>query len=298
MAWTTFHTHCSYCDGTDTLDNYLKKAVALEMPSYGVSCHAPMPSTLPWTMPEPKLPDYLSEIRRLRTQWQNEIELYAGLEIDFVPGLSWWDQIGPLYRDLDYVVGSIHLVDTFDDGRPWEIDGSHETFLEGLRQIFKGDIRAAVSRYFELTRWMVMLENPDLVGHLDKIKIQNVGGFFFSETESWYRHEIDKTLKVIANTGAIVEVNTRGLYTGKSLDLYPSQWVLERIHAMNIPISLNSDAHHPNEIIGGFDFAAKILRKIGFKKVCSLIEGKWREVPFSEKGLDLPWKKGNKSQSA
>lgn len=280
------------------MDAYLKKAVAAGMHAYGFSSHAPLPVDSTWAMQEDRLPDYLAEIRRLRTEWQNDIEVYAGLEIDFLPGLSWWDQIGPLYRDLDFVIGSIHYVDTFDDGRPWEIDGSHEVFLEGLRQIFKGDIRAAVTRYFELTRWMVMLENPDVIGHLDKIKIQNVGGFYFSETESWYRHEIDKTLKVIATTGASIEVNTRGLYSGKSLDLYPSQWVLERIHAMNIPVTLNSDAHAPNEVTAGFDFAAKILHKTGIKKLKVLLDGKWIDVGYDENGLDLPWKKGNKSQSA
>lgn len=297
MTWTNYHSHCSYCDGTSSLERYIEQAVEAGMHSYGVSCHGPMPLDIPWAMKKSALSDYLSEFLRLRAKWQNQIELYVGLEIDFVPGNSWWDQIGPLYRDLDYVIGSVHLVDAFDDGRPWEVDGSRDKFVEGLDQIFGGDVRAAVSRYYELTRWMVMLENPEVVGHLDKIKLHNINGRYFDETESWYRQEIDKTLKVISNMGSIVEVNTRGLYTGRSLDLFPSHWVLERIHSLGIPITLSSDAHAPKEVKAGFEFAAKMLHRIGFRKMSIMSGGKWRRVSFDADGLDLHWhgKAGNRT---
>ena len=59
--------------------------------------------------------------------------------------------------------------------------------------------------------------------------------------------------------GCIVEVNTRGLYSGKCLDLYPSQWILERMHALDIPITLNSDSHRGEEITAGYAFAARML---------------------------------------
>ena len=298
MFWTNYHSHCSYCDGADPIENYVREAVSKGMHAYGVSSHGPVPFELDWSIRQEKIGEYLADIQRLQTEWQNHIEIYAGLEIDFIPGLSWWDQIGPQYRELDYVIGSVHLVDSFDDGRPWEVDGDHAVFREGLKQIFKDDARAAVTRYFELVRWMVMLENPDIVGHLDKIKIQNIGGQYFSETAPWYRQEIEKTLKVIANMGAIVEVNTRGLYSGKTLDLYPSQWVLERIYALGIPITLNSDAHRPEELTAGFEFASQILRNIGFKQLTILRDGKWRQVSFNDDGLDVHWRPKGESQSA
>ena len=298
MTWTNYHSHSSYCDGTATVDRLVEQAVSEGLHAFGISSHGPLPLPVSWAMQENRLPDYIADFVKLRNKWQNEIELYLGLEVDFVPGHSWWDQIGPLYRDLDYVIGSVHLVDTFDDGRPWEIDGTREEFEMGLQQIFRGDVRAAVSRYFELTRWMLMLENPDILGHLDKIKVQNAQGGYFSETDSWYRQEIDKTLRVAANMGVMVEVNTRGLYTGQSLDLYPSQWILERILDLGIPIVLNSDAHDPKEITAGFRFAGKILRKIGFQKLNVLSEGRWQEVRFSKNGLELPWQHGQKNRTA
>jgi histidinol-phosphatase (PHP family) len=50
------------------------------------------------------------------------------MEVDYIPG-----SIGPkskaiLDAKLDYTVGSVHFVDSFPDGRGWEIDGSHQVF--------------------------------------------------------------------------------------------------------------------------------------------------------------------------
>lgn len=280
------------------MDRFIKKAVAEGLHAYGFSSHGPLNLDISWPMKRGQLADYVSNFQKLRTEWQNHIELYLGLEIDFLPGSTWWDQIGSLYRELDYVIGSIHLVDAFEDGRPWEIDGDHSLFEEGLEKIFEGNVQAAISRYYELVRWMLLLENPEILGHFDKIKIHNRGGRYFSESDDWYRAEIDKTLKVARNMGTIIEVNTRGLYTGKSLELYPSHWILERIHSMGLPITLSSDAHAPEEVSAGFEFASKILRKIGFERVSVLLGGKWTAVPFGDAGLVLPWKQDGASRTA
>lgn len=267
---------------------------------YGFSSHAPLPLDRPWTMRKDELGRYLQHLKILRSKYEEEIEVAIGMEIDYLPGVSWWDFYGSALRSLDYTIGSVHLVESFEDGTPWEVDGSHEMFVDGLERIFKGDVKTAVSRYYELTRWMIMLENPDVVGHLDKIKLQNVAGNHFQETEEWYKREVEKTLKVIANTGTIVEVNTRGLYTGKTLDLYPSQWVLERIHAMRIPIMLNSDGHKPNEVCAGFELAARVLNKIGFKELMIWESGLWKSVRFDENGLQHLWnlRSGRRSRPA
>lgn len=300
MFWTNFHSHTTFCDGAEPPESYLHQAAEVGLVSYGFSSHAPVPASVSWAMAPERLPHYLAEVRRLQNTWQNRLEIYAGLEIDFVPGLSWWDQIGPLYRELDYTIGSVHLVDQFPDGRAWEIDRDLPHFLAGLDTIFKGDVQAAVTRYYELVRWMVLLENPDIVGHMDKIKLHNSGGLFFSETDNWYRNEIEKTLKVIANMGSILEVNTRGLYSGATLDLYPSQWILERACAMRIPVTLSSDAHHPKEVIAGFRVTGKILRNIGFRSIRVLTGGKWQDVPIDPSGLgvELPWDTDANPQSA
>jgi len=205
--------------------------------------------------------------------------------VDFVPG-----KLGPQHPSikslaLDYCIGSVHFVDTFPDGTGWEIDGTHQVFLRGVQEIFGGNIRQAVSRYYQLTRQMVQQEPPTMVGHLDKIKIQNEGGRLFSEAEPWYQQEILATLQAIARAGLLLEVNTRGIYRQKTPELYPSRWILVQARNLQIPLVLNSDAHHPEEITEQFSYAAGVLAGVGFTHLHSLHENRWQPFRFTPQGL-------------
>ena len=157
--------------------------------------------------------------------------------------------------------------------------------IYGLEKIFKNDFKAAFTRYFELTREMVRNSPPTIVGHLDKMKIQNPQNKFFDEKENWYQHEVKETIKEIKDSGAIIEVNTRGIYQKKTIDTYPSPWILELIHEENIPITISSDAHHADDLINQFGSTATMLKKIGFKKIHILYQGEWKPFTFNENGI-------------
>lgn len=281
--WSNFHTHSHYCDGKGSPEDYVVKAKALDIKSLGFSSHAPLPFTCNWCMKTGRFGHYLSTVRSLQ-KTNTDLEIYAGLEIDFIPSV-----VSPksFQHDLDYTIGSIHFVESIDRDRRWEIDGTHTHFLEGLEKIFNNDIRAAIIRYYELTREMIMHSAPDIVGHLDKIKIQNIGGKFFHEDDAWYRQEISKTLDVIEREGSIVEVNTRGIYQKKSTTTYPSPWIIEQMHRRNIPLTLSTDAHHPDDLINEFPESAQMLYHIGYRELMTLRGGQWKSYPFTADGLDI-----------
>lgn len=280
--WVNYHSHSHYCDGAGTLQDYIDQAAISNLSCIGFSSHAPVPFDCTWCMKIEKLPRYIQEIESLKLA-QSSLQLYKGLETDYIPGM-----VSPhTYKDLlDYTVGSIHFVEKLPGGKPWEIDNTHQVFLEGFEKIFKNKIRDVIHRYYELTREMIQNACPDVVGHLDKIKIQNKSGLFYKEDEAWYREEVTKTLDVIGSTNAIIEVNTRGLYQKKSDTPYPSPWILEIIHKRNLPITLSSDAHHPRDIVNQFTETAALLSKIGFTKLHILKDGFWQPVSFNQHGID------------
>jgi histidinol-phosphatase (PHP family) len=279
--WANFHSHNKYCDGKGELSDYLESAKKNNVVVLGFSSHAPLPFDSKWAMNKENLPLYLKEISKLQSE-ASGIDIYKSLEIDFIPGV-----ISPFdhKEELDYLIGSIHFIDQFADGRHWEIDGQHSLFLEGLEQIFNNNFRDAIVRYFELTREMVYSSAPDIIGHLDKIKIQNVQGKFFNESDSWYKEEVLRTLKLIDQAELIVEVNTRGIYQKKSNETYPSKWILEIIRQKDIPITLSSDAHHPDDLINTFPQTAKQLHDLGFTHLSVFRDGRWKKTPFNENGL-------------
>lgn len=273
--WANFHTHSDFCDGKAPLQEYLQQPLI----SLGFSSHAPLPFQSPWCMKPHDLERYFNEINQLKATH----EVYAGLEVDFIP-----DEISPAdFPQADFTVGSIHFIDSFDDGRRWEIDGLHTLFLDGLQHIFRNDIKEVMVRYYELTRQMLENSPPTILGHLDKIKIQNIDQKFFSEEDAWYRQEIKNLITTLKKTNTIVEVNTRGIYQKKSTTTYPSPWILELIHEANLPVTISSDAHHPRDLVNEFSTAAHMLLQIGFKKISILHEGAWKEVIFNENGISL-----------
>jgi histidinol-phosphatase (PHP family) len=278
--WSNFHTHSKYCDGQGELADHLQAAREKNLGTLGFSSHAPVPFDCKWCMKEEKFATYLSDIKALASN-EREIEIYSGLEIDFIPGI-----VSPAqFRNrLNYTIGSIHFIDSFE-GKPWEIDGAHEVFKEGLRKIFKGNIQSAVTRYYELTRQMVAESQPDILGHLDKIKIQNRPDTPIEEGDSWYKQEILKTLSVIKTSDVIVEVNTRGIYQKKTSFTYPSPWILEKMFESKIPITLSSDAHRPDDLVREFTSTAELLNDIGFKNLSILKDGIWKQMPFNQHGI-------------
>jgi histidinol-phosphatase (PHP family) len=278
--WSNYHSHCNYCDGKGTLADFATKGRELNLLSMGFSSHAPVPFDVKWAMKKEELPQYLADIELLRRG--SPIELYKGLEVDYVPG-----KVSPNdFKDqLDYTIGSIHFVEYLNNGRPWEIDGSPIVFKEGLREIFNNDYRAAVMRYFELTREMIDKACPTIVGHLDKIKIQNHDGEFFSESDPWYQHEVTETLNKIADAGAIVEINTRGIYQKKSHTTYPSPWIIELMRLRHIPITVSSDAHQTEDLTNQFQETAALLFTLGYRKISILRDGSWEPVNLTPNGL-------------
>jgi len=282
MPLTNYHSHTHYCDGKSAPEVYIKAAIKQGLKAYGFSSHAPLPFPCKWAIPRPKIKDYLVEIQELKEQYAGQIEIYLGLEVDYIPGRITPKNTFIRRLDLDYTIGSVHFVGNWSDGKPFQADGTHAQFLKGLREIYKNDVQKLMSNYFKITRDMVALACPDVVGHLDKLKIHNEKGQLFSEQSDWYIFEVLKTLEIIKKAGAILEVNTRGIYKKKTTELYPSKWVLEYAHHMQIPICLNSDAHHPNEITKGLENAIEVLKTIGFEERMVLLGGEWQAVGIDE----------------
>lgn len=273
MTWSNFHGHCHYCDGKYAPEEHVKSAIAQGMPVLGISSHSPVPFATSWNMKVDRLPDYLEELRDLRERYRDQIQLCIGMEVDFIPETVSVSSPWIKEAELDYTVGSIHFVDAFADGTPWEVDGPHECYLKGMKEIFGASSHQAIERYYALTREMVQTQCPDVVGHMDKIKMQSEGETLFSETEAWYQQAVLQTLEEIRDAGAIVEVNTRGNYKKRDGGTYPSPWILEQIYAMGIPICLNSDAHLPEELTRDFVETAVLLQQMGFRELMSCGRG-------------------------
>ncbi len=269
MIKYNFHTHSKYDDGTEALEEYVKAAIDKGMAAIGFSGHSPLPFDNEWSIASKDYPEYVAEMKRLQEKYKDHLDIYTGLELDYIPGYS--DNFRAFIEGagLDYCIGSVHLVmkpGSNDPGDIWFIDGPREGYLEGIRRIYDGDARRAVEAFYEQQREMVATQRPDIIGHLDKVNMHNNGTLFDTESE-WYRSAIDRLLDTIAAHGTIVELNTRGVYTGKTSEYFPGRVMLEKCQEKNIKVMVNADAHHPSQLDQHFEEAVALLKDMGFRKM-------------------------------
>jgi histidinol-phosphatase (PHP family) len=273
-----FHTHTRHCDGNFEPMDYAVAALRKGMPRIGFSGHNPVPFPTEWTMPEASLPSYLQTVRDAKARCAGRLEIYLGIEADYIPGVTSPD--APWIRDLglDYVLGSVHFVAPLDGRYTWTVDGTPEEMESGLHGCFHGDVRSLVERYYALVAEMAEETRPDIIGHIDVVKKNNRRGRWFREDAWWYREAVLGALKAIRRSGSVMEINTGGIVRNTSGALYPSEWILREARALGIPVMVNADAHRPEHIDGWFAQAVQVLRDLGFTAIRQLTPDGWTDT--------------------
>jgi len=268
MNLFNLHTHTHFCDGKNPPEEYVIQAIELGFHTLGFSGHAPVPFENHFAIKEEKLETYFQSIRDLSLIYKDSIQILLALEIDYIPGITKNFDDFRKQGNLDYVIGGVHLIKNQDQKELWFIDGPvQEKFDDGLKTIFNGHARRGVEAYYNQLLEMIAIQKPDIIAHLDKIKMHNKERFFSIE-EQWYKDLVWKTLKYIAaETNCIVEVNTRGLYKKRCDTFFPEPEILEHIHHLKIPITLSSDAHKPDELNKYYNEAIALLKDIGFNEI-------------------------------
>jgi len=286
--WSLFnlHTHSKFCDGSGEPEEYVKTALEKGFHTIGFSSHAPVPFKNNFAIKnDVELQKYCETIRDLQFRYKDRISIWLALECDYIDGISRDFQEFRQICRLDYTIGSVHLVRNGNDDDLWFIDGPKvESYDEGIKNVFGGDVRKAISTYYQQLNRMILTQKPDIIGHFDKIKMHNQNRYF-REDDPWYRKLVMESLDIIEQSGAIIEVNTRGIYKKRCNDLYPGQWILKEIIKKDLSITLSADAHRPEEIDGYYVDALKILRDIGFKNLVYFKEDGWKHQVMGHKPI-------------
>lgn len=277
MNLTNYHSHCSFCDGRAPLEEFVKEAISQGFYSYGVSSHAPLPFPTQWTMEWGQMEAYLDEFKNLRSKYADEIELYVGLEIDYLneesnPSVASFTEL-----PLDYRIGSVHLL--YDAaGEVVDIDCSPAMFKERVDRHFNGDVLRVVRMYFDRLFRMVELGGFDILGHADKMHYNASYYHPGLLDEPWYEALMKDYFSLVASRGYLVEINTKAYDSLGTF--YPNSRYWELMKEYQIKVLVNSDAHYPERINAGRMEALRLLQAKGFATVAELHQGSWREVPI------------------
>lgn len=277
MTKANFHMHTHFCDGKNSPEDYVLLALEKGMTAIGFSTHAPVPIENKWNMRIEMLPNYITEIARLKQKYANKIEIYTGFEMDYLI-TDTKQRIFSYINKADYTIGSVHYLYAAKNKKYCCIDGSVSDVAATFKEFADGDSKLCVNAYYQEIIRIIHEFKPDIIGHLDVIKKQNKNNIYFSEKENWYINLVNKVLDEVAHAGVIIEVNTGGITRGFLTETYPSTWILNEILKRKIPIIISSDAHKAEDIDSYFSETVQKLRALGFTQQKTFCANKWIDV--------------------
>ncbi|GIP30014.1 histidinol-phosphatase [Paenibacillus sp. J23TS9] len=243
----THHNRCGHAHGS--IRDYINAAVEKGMPYIGISDHTPLfaetddhPSPEA-SMAKSEFPEYIREVLALKQEFAGQIEVFLGVEADFLP-----DHVD-LYRSIlhaypfDYIIGSVHDFDgvSLYDTRHWE-QLSPEGKLELKNSYYSYIAQSAKSGLY------------DILGHVDALNR------YFPGYDKLRTEMADYTLSTIAAHDIVIEINS-------SDELWvPDGWLLERALHFGVKVTFGSDAHEPSSVGEYFNEIRKHLIEIGYRE--------------------------------
>lgn len=221
--------------------------------------------------------NYLKECRTLVDENRDKIELYLGLEIDYLndeynPSIKYFKNL-----PLDYRIGSVHFLEV-GENHYIDMDCGAELFRENIQKYFSNDYEEAISRYFEAQRKLISVGGFDFIGHCDKISKNasaNARGILDS---SFYESQVHNYFEYVAENNQMLEINTKA-YANKGM-FFPNIEHFSLLRELEIPVMVNSDSHRPHLINSGRKEGLKALHAAKFENVMELTGGVWTETPI------------------
>ncbi|MGM0623484.1 MAG: histidinol-phosphatase [Campylobacterota bacterium] len=251
------HNHTTRCNhASGTMQQYILRAIELQIDIFGFSEHAPMEYDQKYRMGFDQLGGYFAEIATLQQQYGKDIEILKALEVDYLPGFM---DKRVLEAKVDYLIGSVHFLNG------WGFDNPE--FIGGYKD---KDIDSIYKEYFSAIEKMAQTELFDVVGHLDLIKV------FGYKPQGDIKDIVYGALKAIQKSQMVIELNSAGIKKPVK-EPYPSKEILQMAHDLGIAITFGSDAHSVDQVGFGYEQTKALAREVGYRK-CTLFRNRKPQV--------------------
>ena len=272
MLKANYHTHTTFCDGDNTAQEMVDRALELGFYHLGFSGHMDEEIHMDWSA-------YVAEVQRLRAAYADRLDILCGVELDTLydpaccPG-------------AEYVIGSTHYVDVdVPFGRA--IDYSAEVSQRLVDECFGGDWYRMCRAYYELEAQVYDRTRCTFVGHFDLITRFNDDLHAFDEEDPRYVKPALEAMEHLVSQGVSFEINCGAHNRGRKAELYPRRSLLTALHDMGGEIFINSDAHQTGCLNGSFDVAVERARTCGFTHVNVLVHDVHGTPVVRQLALDL-----------
>lgn len=219
-----FHVHSWRCGHAENISDeaYIKKAISLNASSIYFTDHAPFPGDpFGHRMKYEQLKEYIDTLKTLKIQYKDIINVYIGLEIEYLPSFSSYYYDLKSNNDLDLLVLGQHIS---------ELSPGHYSFMDGYKYdtwkiLFEGLYEGTKTKLF------------DVVVHPDRVyKNENSWTFQMNCSVLKYINLLKKINVPIEKN--LASIRSNGLFRPEFWKLVPD----------NYPIVVGCDAHFLDEL--------------------------------------------------
>lgn len=247
MLMMDYHLHSRFSkDGESSVDELCRAAREKGFSHIAITDHHDIRNGK-WEIAD--LDGYVAEIRRMRPLYQ-DIDIAAGIEMDFRP--ETWEQarVIPERLGLDFALLSLHFIDGVDPYLPefFEHRTQHEGYALYLERM-AGMIRAT--------------EGPWVLSHLTYVS--KFARFPDPQMRyADYSEQLDEILRLAVGKGYGLEVNASGIKNNAGL--LPGADILKRFRELGgETVTVGSDAHGAANLGRWAAEAAEAARQAGYR---------------------------------
>ncbi|SDW70362.1 histidinol-phosphatase (PHP family) [Marinococcus luteus] len=252
------HIHSPFCPhgSRDSFHDYIEACIKNGIKTISFTEHAPLPEgfTDPVpdkdsAMPAAQLDQYLQDLSSLQSEYNSDITIKKGLEVDFIEGFEkkteqFMNTYGP---ELEDCILSSHFIklnseyicidfspDHFD--RYVRLSGSPQKAAELYYSAVLRSIQAPLGKY-----------TPNRIGHMTLIRKFHKN----YEYDFLDQNAIEAILQEVKSRGFELDVNGAGTIKERCLEPYPHPSVIQSAVRMGIPLVYGSDAHASSGLLAG-----------------------------------------------
>lgn len=254
-----YHTHSEYCGHAEgTLQNYIEAAIALNLTDLGFAEHAPFPGNpFGMRMDFNTLPDYISELKKHKKTYANQINLHIGLEIEYLDAYASYYPLLLSEYGIEYLIMGQHFFigpdkkcyNLYDNSFPSDYLVNHsQNMIKGMN-----------------TGFFKYIAHPDLMF------IRDYG------MDDGCKKAISALVEGAANGHHILELNANGFRRGKQTYSdgirypYPVDAFWKEVAKTDIPVIIGSDSHSPSIICDEYtDYAKEYATTLGLNLIETL----------------------------
>lgn len=259
-----YHLHNHFSpDSEESTEKIIKKAIKMGMHEICITNHAELhdkmtgKSIFNRNEARERFRRIKSEIDELQPRFPG-IRIALGVELEYVAGRM--DQLADFVKetDLDFVLGSVHIVK--------DVIISSHLFADELYR--KTDEKTAYHAYFDNLEKLVDWGHFDVAAHFDICKKSGYKFYGPFQPEK-YRDRILPILKVMKQKKMGLELNTKCL-CNKCRELFPHPTILKWALETGIEnFTLSSDAHKEKHVSAHIKDALRIAKEVGIKNIAT-----------------------------